>query len=231
MSLISESYEIVKAQIAGAAEACGRDAAEVELVAVSKTWPADTLLEVVDCGQTLFGENKVQELLAKAPALPAKLRWHFIGHLQKNKVRKVLPLAEAIHSVDSLDLASRIDRISAELGLFPTIYLQANTATEAGKSGFSPDKLITEIDELLSLDRVEIAGLMSIPPAREDPNATRADFRALRQLRDKLQDQTGVPLPGLSMGMSHDFELAIAEGATIVRVGSSIFGKRLVPMG
>lgn len=231
MYSIPESYELVKSQIAQSAAKCGRGAGEIELVAVSKTWPVEIISELVSCGHTVFGENKVQELEVKAPALPAGLRWHFIGHLQKNKVRKVLPLADTIHSVDSLELARRIDHIAADLGLFPKVYLQANTAGESAKSGFSPQQIAADIDDLLDLERLEILGLMGIPPVRENPDDTRGDFRALRELRDKLQTQTGVPLPGLSMGMSHDFELAIAEGSTAVRVGSSIFGKRRVPMG
>ena len=230
MESIVIAYEEVKGRIASAAAAAGRDPSDIELVAVSKTWPPETVSELVAAGHELFGENKVQELIAKVPALPGALRWHFIGHLQRNKVRKVLPLVEAIHSVDSVELGRRIDSISSELGLFPRIYLQVNTAAEASKSGFSPERLTEDIESLLELDRVEIVGLMSIPPQREDDEQRRRDFRQLRELRDRLQDQTGIPFPGLSMGMSNDFELAVAEGATIVRVGSSIFGRRKVPM-
>ncbi|MFP6872459.1 MAG: YggS family pyridoxal phosphate-dependent enzyme [Verrucomicrobiales bacterium] len=226
MSPIPESYESVKERITGAAESSGRDPSGIELIAVSKTWPADTIAELAECGHDLFGENRVQELEAKVPALPARLRWHFIGHLQKNKIRKVLPVVETIHSVDSSDLAGRINRIAADLGLFPKIYLQVNTAGEAGKFGFSADEIRKEFDALLELERIEIIGLMAIPPLTSDPEATRREFTALRELRDELTAHSGLPLTGLSMGMSHDYEIAIEEGSTAVRVGSSIFGTR-----
>ncbi len=214
------------ARIAEAAARAGREPAEIELVAVSKTKPPAMIAELAEAGQSVFGENRVQELETKAAILPATLRWHFIGRLQRNKVRKVLPLAEAIHSVDSTELAQRIDAIATELGLFPRVYLQANIAGEASKSGFSPSALAEALPGLLSLPRLEVLGLMAIPPPRPTAEAARSDFRALRQLRDDLQQKTGAGLPGLSMGMSHDFEAAIAEGATVVRVGSALFGAR-----
>ncbi len=229
MSSIPESYADVKARIAGAAQLAGRPADDVELVAVSKTWPAETVAELAGCGHDLFGENRVQEIEAKAPSLPSKLRWHFIGHLQKNKVRKVLPLVEAIHSIDSAELAQRTDGIARELGLYPKVYLQVNTAAESSKFGFTPDGLRAGLESLLALERLEIVGLMAIPPVARRPEDARPDFVALRELRDELADRSGTPLPGLSMGMSHDFEVAIAEGATVVRVGSSIFGRRPKP--
>ena len=226
MSTISGLYESVKERIACAAQKAGRDPGDIELIAVSKTWPAETVSELIECGHDLFGENRVQELVAKVPALPARLRWHFIGHLQQNKVRKVLPLAETIHSVDSSEIARRIDLIAADLGLFPKVYLQVNTAGEAGKFGFPVDTIRAEFDSLLELERIEIIGLMLIPPLASDPSLTRREFSALRKLRDELAAQSGLPLTGLSMGMSNDYEMAIEEGATAVRVGSSIFGDR-----
>ena len=228
MTSISESYELIKSQIECAAGNSGRDAEAIDLIAVSKTWPAETVSELVECGHKLFGENKVQELEVKAPSLPSSLRWHFIGHLQKNKVRKVLPLVEAIHSVDSLEIAERINTIASDLGLFPTIYVQVNHARESTKFGFSPEELTRSFDSLLQLDRIEIEGLMIIPPFDPDPEKVRPEFAAARNLRDKLEQINGIKLPGLSMGMSHDFHVAIEEGSTSVRVGSSIFGKRKV---
>ncbi len=226
MSNIAQLYESVKDRVAAAAQKSGRDAQDIELIAVSKTWPAQTVAELIECGHDLFGENRVQEVVTKVPALPARLRWHFIGHLQQNKVRKVLPLVETIHSVDSSEIARRIDFIAADLGLFPKVYLQVNTAGEAGKFGFPVDTIRAEFDSLLQLERIEIIGLMLIPPLTTEPSLTRREFVALRELRDELADHSGLPLQGLSMGMSNDYEMAIEEGATAVRVGSSIFGDR-----
>ena len=228
MISISESYELVKSQIQCAAETSGRNPEEIELIAVSKTWPISTVSELVECGHKIFGENKVQELEVKCPSLSSSLRWHFIGHLQKNKARKVLPLAETIHSVDSLDIAERINTIAHELGLFPKIYIQVNHLGESTKFGFSPEELFQSFDSLLQLDRIEIEGLMIIPSFDADPEKVRPEFAALRDLRDKLEQITGIKLPGLSMGMSNDFLIAIEEGSTSVRIGSSIFGKRKV---
>ena len=226
MSNIAQLYESVKDRVDAAAQKSGRDAQDIELIAVSKTWPAQTIAELIECGHDLFGENRVQEVVTKVPALPARLRWHFIGHLQQNKVRKVLPLVETIHSVDSSEIARRIDFIAADLGLFPKVYLQGNTAGEAGKFGFPVDTIRAEFDSLLQLERIEIIGLMLIPPLTTEPSLTRREFVALRELRDELADHSGLPLQGLSMGMSNDYEMAIEEGATAGRVGSSIFGNR-----
>jgi pyridoxal phosphate enzyme (YggS family) len=204
----------------------GRDPSSVELVAVSKTFPAESIREAACSGQRVFGESKLQEAESKIEALPGSLHWHFIGRVQRNKVRKILPRFEAIHAIDSTRLAIYTDEIAKELGLFPKIFLQVNIGGEDTKGGFGPDVLREEIDGLLALGRIEVLGLMCIPPPGPDAEASRPWFRALRELRDGLQERTGVPLPYLSMGMSDDFEVAIAEGATHIRVGSSIFGKR-----
>ena len=224
MKPISENLELVKQKMRDAADRSGRRYSDIELLAVSKTKPPDAIQEAVAAGHSLFGENKVQELVAKAPILPGHLRWHFIGHLQSNKIRKVIPLAEAIHSVDSVDLATQINRISDDLALHPKVYLQINIAADGAKFGFSPEECERALDALLALPRLEIVGLMTIPAFDPDPEKTRRHFIALREFRDRLAST--VPLPGLSMGMSHDFEVAIEEGATIVRVGSQIFGAR-----
>jgi pyridoxal phosphate enzyme (YggS family) len=226
MSDIAENLNHVKKQVAQATEKAGRSPGDVDLLVVSKTWPAEIIQEAVDAGHTLFGENRVQEALAKIPLLPSGLHRHLIGHLQKNKIRKVLPLFDTIHSIDSLELAQQTDRIAGELGRFPHVYLEVNVADEASKYGFSPSGLREQINELLNLERLQVDGLMAIPPFDPDPENTRPSFIALREFRDQLQEQTGVPLPKLSMGMSHDFPVAIEEGATIVRVGSAIFGPR-----
>lgn len=218
--------EEIHSRIRAAARKAGRDPGTVGLVAVSKTHPAESVREAFEAGQAVFGENKVQELIAKAPLLPAAVRWHLIGHLQSNKIRKVLPAVELIHGVDSRDLAADIDRIAAELGLFPRVLLEVNVSGEGTKYGFKPEVLAAQIDELLALPRVQVEGLMTIAPYVENPEEARPYFVRLRELRDELSARTGTPLPVLSMGMSGDFEVAIAEGATLVRVGTAIFGER-----
>lgn len=227
MSDLAERLQAIRERLRNASERSGREPSSVELLAVSKTFPIEDIREAMEAGQLLFGENKVQEVLAKVPALPSKLRWHLIGHLQSNKVRKVLPLVDAVHSVDSLDLARDIQRIGGELGLFLKVYLEVNLAAESTKHGFKPDDLREgALDALYEMDRLHIQGLMCIPPFDPMPEMTRPYFATLRQLRDELEKRGGAPLPKLSMGMSHDFEVAIEEGATIVRVGSALFGER-----
>ncbi len=226
MSQIAENLSAVSERLAEAVATSGRQAGEVELLAVSKTFPAEVLTEAVAAGQLLLGENKVQELLAKKPELPGKVRWHLIGHLQSNKVRKILPAVDAIHSIGSLDLAQDVQRIAAELGLYPKIYLEVNVAAESSKQGFLPADLRRQLDELLGFDRLEVLGLMCIPPFAPNAEESRKYFVFLREFRDELAKAAGIPLSGLSMGMSHDFEVAVQEGSTIVRVGSAIFGKR-----
>ena len=209
-----------------AAAVAGRDPAAVELVAVSKTQPPEALREVAEAGQSLFGESRVQEARAKIPLLPGRLRWHFLGHLQKNKIRAALPLFDCFHSIDSLELAQEMHRIAAEDGQRPAVLLEVNVSGEASKFGFSPEKLEAQLDDLLALDRLEIRGLMTMAPFAPEPEQSRPYFRRLRELRDRLQEAAGVALPQLSMGMSGDYQVAIAEGATLVRVGSAIFGNR-----
>lgn len=226
MSEIAENLEETRSRIAGACVRAGRDPCSVELIAVSKTFPADAVREAAGAGQRVFGESRLQEAQPKIEALPGSLQWHFIGRIQRNKLRKILPLFDVVHAVDSLRLALHADEISRELGLFPKVFLQVNVAGEASKGGFEPDALLAEIDSLLSLERLEIIGLMCIPPAGPNAESARPWFAALRDLRDRLAATSGVPLPFLSMGMSGDFEIAIEEGATHVRVGSAIFGKR-----
>lgn len=223
---IAENLEAVRVRIADAASRAGRDAGEVELVAVSKTWPASMVAEAFEAGQRAFGENKVQELIEKAPALPEEIRWHLIGHLQKNKVRKVLPVCASVHSIDSIDLARRVDRIAGEEGLTVEGLLQVNVAGDDAKFGFTRDEVRGVIDEVAGLEQLAVRGLMTVPAYDPDPEKVRPHFARLRELRDELASASGWQLPELSMGMSHDFEVAIEEGATLVRVGSSIFGQR-----
>ena len=213
-------------EIATTTTRCGRDSSSIELIAVSKTYPPENILEVIESGHLIFGESRLQEARVKIPLLPAKARWHFIGHLQKNKIRQALPLFELFHGIDSLELARDINRIAAETGARPRLLLEVNVSGEASKFGFTPETLQTNFEELLGLDRLQIEGLMTIPPFAEEAEASRRYFTALRTFRDQLQKSFKVSLEQLSMGMSHDYQVAIEEGATIVRVGTAIFGAR-----
>src|SRR5947199_6147465 len=223
---IAENVACVREQIAQAAAKARRAVDEIELAAITKTHPAEKVREAVEAGQTLFGESRVQEARAKIPELPSNLRWHFVGHLQKNKIRHALPLFELIHSVDSLALAEDINRIAEEEGLHPRVLLEVNVAGEGSKFGFSPEKLRDQMEGLLALPRLSILGLMTIPPLAEEAEASRKYFVQLRELRDRLQTEFRVDLAQLSMGMTQDYWIAVEEGATLVRVGTAIFGER-----
>jgi pyridoxal phosphate enzyme (YggS family) len=226
MTSIAENLERVREQIAEAAAKVGRAAGEIELVAIAKTHRAEKVREAIDAGQTLFGESRVQEARAKIPELPSNLRWHFVGHLQKNKIRHALPLFEMIHSVDSLGLAQEINRIAEEQGMHPRVLLEVNVAGEGSKFGFKSEILRAEMESLLALPRLSILGLMTIPPVAEEAEASRKYFVQLCKLRDRVQTEFHVDLAQLSMGMTEDFVVAVEEGATLVRVGTAIFGKR-----
>jgi hypothetical protein len=226
---IEANINRVKDEIAQAAQVSGRTVTDIELVAVTKTHPAEMVREAVDAGQLVFGESKVQEARVKIPLLPSNLRWHFIGHLQKNKIRHALPLFEMIHSVDSLDLAQTIDRIAHEDGLHPRILLEVNVAGEGSKFGFKATTLRAELESLFLLPRLSIEGLMCIPPLAEEAETSRKYFVEVRELRDALEEEFQVKLPHLSMGMTNDYSVAVEEGATLVRVGTAIFGERHKP--
>jgi pyridoxal phosphate enzyme (YggS family) len=226
MVLIAENLRRVSDQIGRAAANAGRAVDEIELVAITKTHPVETIREAVECGHTLFGESRVQEARAKIPELPSNLRWHFVGHLQKNKIRQALPLFELFHGVDSLALAQEMDRIAAEEGMHSRILLEINVAGEGSKFGFKAETLRAEMESLLALRRLSIEGLMCIPPLAEKREESRKYFRQLRGLRDSLEKEFEVRLPHLSMGMTNDFPVAVEEGATLVRVGTAIFGER-----
>src|SRR5881398_2634669 len=229
MSSIAENLEYVREQIAQAAMKSGRSPDEVELVAITKTHPAEKVREAIEAGQVLFGESRVQEARAKIPLLPSSLRWHFVGHLQKNKIRHALPLFELIHSVDSFAVAEEINRIADEDGMHPRVLLEVNVAGEGSKFGFKPETVRVEMESLLALPRLSIEGLMLIPPLAENAEASREFFAQLRELRDALEKEFDLKLPRLSMGMTNDFTVAIEEGATLVRVGTAIFGERQRP--
>ena len=223
---VAENLERVRGQITQAAAKAGRSANDVELVAITKTHPAEKVREAVDAGHTLFGESRVQEARAKIPELPSNLRWHFVGHLQKNKIRHALPLFELFHGVDSLALAQEMNRIAAEEGMHPRILLEINVAEEGSKFGFKTESLRAEMESLLTLPRLSIEGLMCIPPLADEAEASRKYFVQLRELRDSLEKEFDLTLPHLSMGMTNDFPVAVEEGATLVRVGTAIFGER-----
>jgi len=229
MSSVAENLTRVREQIARAAHKAGRSVDDIELVAVSKTHAAEQVREAVAAGQQLFGESRVQEARAKIPELPSGLRWHFIGHLQKNKIRHALPLFELFHGIDSLDLARHMDRIADEEGSRPRILLEVNVAGEGSKFGFKPEQLEHEMNLLLELSRLTIDGLMTIPPLSPDAESSRKYFVELRELRDRLERKCNLKLPQLSMGMTNDFPIAVEEGATLVRVGTAIFGERIRP--
>jgi pyridoxal phosphate enzyme (YggS family) len=223
---IAENLGRVREQVAQAAAKSGRAVDEIDLVAITKTHPAEKVREAVEAGHTLFGESRVQEARAKIPLLPSSLRWHFVGHLQKNKIRHALPLFELFHSIDSLALAQEMNRIANEEGMHPRVLLEVNVAGEGSKFGFDPTVLRSELEQLLALPRLTIEGLMTIPPLAPEAEASRKFFVQLRELRDGLENEFQIKLPHLSMGMTNDFTVAAEEGATLVRVGTAIFGER-----
>ena len=226
---IAANLNAVRARIDAAARRAGRDPGEITLIAVSKTFGADHVRAARAAGQQDFGENKVQEALQKISATSdIPVRWHLIGHLQSNKARKAAAPFAAIHSIDSVDLLQRIDTAAAEAGAAPDILVQVDLAGEQSKFGAPADEARRIADAALACEAVRLSGLMLLPPWSEDQEAARPWFVRLRELRDEWI-AAGVPrdaLRHLSMGMSHDFEAAIEEGATMVRVGTAIFGKR-----
>lgn len=233
-SLIEDALRDVRRRIAAAAERAHRSPADVRLIAVSKTYPAATVLDAARAGQVDFGENRVQEALEKIdatmPAAPA-LEWHLIGHLQTNKAKKAAVSFAWIHSVDSVELLQKLDAAAAVGNARPKILLQLDLAHEATKSGADMSEVPALIAAARSARALQLAGLMLVPPIVENPEDARPWFRQLREVRDALV-AAGTPaasLRELSMGMSHDFEVAIEEGATMVRVGSAIFGARTYP--
>ncbi len=218
-----------------AARRAARDPAEVRLVAVTKAVPAERILEAIDAGLRVFGENYVQEaarkiaaVRANAPARAGEVAWHFIGKLQRNKARHAVGAFEVIHSVDSLGLAREIDRRAQAGGLTQRILLEVNLGRETTKAGFTPEGALAEAGAIESLASLRLLGLMTVPPAAEDPEESRPHFRTLRELRDEIRRRglAGEGFRDLSMGMTHDFEVAIEEGATWIRVGTAIFGER-----
>jgi PLP dependent protein len=223
---IAENLEMVRTAISQAEQVSGRVPGGVELIAVSKTHPPEVIQKAVNAGQLVFGENRVQEAKTKIPELPSKVRWHLIGHLQSNKVRVALGLFEMIHGVDSVELLGEIQSSARQLGTFPKVLLQVNVSGESSKFGFSPERLLRQMEAVLRVDRVEILGLMTIPPLAPRAEDSRKYFVRLREFRDRIEKEHRILLPHLSMGMSGDFRVAVEEGATLVRLGTAIFGER-----
>lgn len=228
MSTIAARWRAVRAEVDAACLAAGRRPADVTIVAVSKLHPAAAVDEVATAGATDVGENYAQELVAKRAAVAAasaSLRWHFIGRLQRNKARLVAGQVALVHAVDSVDLAVELGKRARAAGTVQPILCAVNVGGEAQKTGVAPDEAAAVVDALRAVDGVRLDGLMTMPPPADDPETVRPAFRALRALRDALAT-TASPLPHLSMGMSSDFAVAIAEGATLVRIGTAIFGER-----
>ena len=226
---IQDALASVTSRIRAAETAAARPSGSVRLLAVSKTFPAEAVREAYACGQRAFGENYVQELLSKTPQLPAEVQWHMIGPVQKNKVKYLPGQVQCIHTLDSLALAQEIDRRWSGRDLPPcTVLVQINISGEKSKSGIAPEELMALLVQASQLPHLNICGLMTIPPFGDSPEESRPYFRALRELRDVINRAAipGVRLHELSMGMSDDFEVAIEEGATMIRVGSALFGAR-----
>lgn len=225
---IAERLELVRRRIAEAARRVGREPGAVELVAVTKTVPVTLIREAVDAGITQLGENRVQEAREKIALLSSlPVRWHMIGHLQTNKSRLAVELFDLIHSLDSVKLAESLDRHGASLGKRVRVLVEINLEGESGKSGILETELLALLQACHAFSHLDVEGLMVIPPFRENPQDVRPFFRRLRVLRDRAVDaHPSYPLQHLSMGMSHDFEGAIEEGATMVRIGTAIFGER-----
>ncbi|MFO1501366.1 MAG: YggS family pyridoxal phosphate-dependent enzyme [Verrucomicrobiota bacterium] len=223
---LAGNLQTVQERISRACARARRDAGSVQLVAVAKGQSPQQVRALAELGLTLFGENRVQEAKAKIGQCPSKLRWHMIGHLQSNKCRDAVYFFEAIQSVDSASLAAELQKWAEKSAKTIPIFLEVNIAGEATKHGFRPDDLLNQLREVNRLSRLEIQGLMTIAPWTPEPEKVRPIFRQLRELKERCEQQLGAPLPHLSMGMSGDFEVAIEEGATIIRVGTALFGPR-----
>jgi pyridoxal phosphate enzyme (YggS family) len=225
---LAANFANVREAIAQACTRAGRDPDSVSVVAITKGQPPEMVQAAADLGHTLFGENRVQEARIKIARCPGHLQWHMVGHLQTNKCRDAVGLFGMIESVDSLHLAEELDACAAKRGKTVPVLLEVNIAGESSKFGYAPDRLLEEFKSLNALTRLEIHGLMTVAPYARDPEKVRPVFRQLRDLKLRCEDQLGVPLPHLSMGMSGDYIIAVEEGATLVRLGTVLFGARAV---
>jgi pyridoxal phosphate enzyme (YggS family) len=221
---IEERFAAVRDRVSDAARRSGREVSDVTIVAVTKTWPADVAAAALRAGVTDLGENRAQELAQKRAIVDQPARWHFVGHLQTNKVRRVAGVA-LIHSVDRFGLGEAIARRAVEMDIVQEVLLEVNVSGEASKHGVTPERTVALAEELLALEGLRVRGLMTIPPLPEKPESSRPYFARLVALRDELQ-RVAPEAKDLSMGMTRDFEVAVEEGATIVRIGEAIFGPR-----
>jgi pyridoxal phosphate enzyme (YggS family) len=224
---LEANLKAVQQRIEAACERAGREPGSVTLVAVTKGQPPEAVCAAAALGLGLFGENKVQEAKAKISLCPGRLRWHMVGHLQTNKCRDAVGLFEMVQSVDSLHLAEELNQRAEQAAKTLPVLLEVNAVGEASKFGCRPDQLLADLGRINALPRLEICGLMTVPPWALDPEKARPVFRQMRELKQRCEQLLGAPLPHLSMGMSGDFEVAIEEGATMVRVGTALFGARI----
>lgn len=226
--MIQENLKDVERRIAAACDRAGRNRSEVTLICVTKTHPVEMLREAYDLGYREFGENRVQEMREKAPLLPKDIHWHLIGQLQKNKVKYLMGMACMIHSVDSIELAEEISRRAVGAGIRMPVLIEVNVAGEASKSGVRPEEAEALIRAAAPLPGIQIRGLMTVAPRTDNPETNRPYFRALRELSVDIASRNidNIQMNVLSMGMTGDFEVAVEEGATLIRVGTGIFGER-----
>jgi len=223
---LAANIENVRQRIAAACARVNRDPSSVTLLAVTKTLPPEVVAEAAALGLTIFGENKVQEAKGKIPQCSGRLAWHMIGHLQTNKARDAVALFSMIQSVDSLHLAEELNRRAEQASKTVPILLEVNIVGEASKFGYEPEQLLMDFKQLNALPRLEVHGLMTVPPWTPLPERVRPVFKRLCELKLQCEQVLGAPLPHLSMGMTGDFEIAIEEGATLVRIGTALFGER-----
>jgi len=223
---IAANLNNVRQRVAAACARTGRDPSSVTLVTVSKGHPADVVRAAADFGVSLFGENRVQEAKIKISQCPSRLQWHLIGHLQSNKCRDAVHFFAMIHSVDSLSLAREINKWAEKSAKTMPVLLEVNVAGESSKFGYSPENVLLELKEINALPKIEVRGLMTVAPWTQEAEKVRPVFRRLGQLKRQCEEILGAPLPHLSMGMSGDFEVAVEEGATMIRLGSAVLGPR-----
>ena len=226
MPNIADNLAAVQERIAAACDRAGRAPEDVQLVAVGKKFPSPIIHEAADCGLTLFGENRVQEAKAKIPDCPGHLSWHFIGNLQTNKCRDAVALFDFLHAVDSLQLAAELNKRCEQAAKVMPVLLEVNVSGEGSKHGFTPESAAAAMEAFFEFPQLELHGLMTMAPFTRQPENARPYFQKLRELKGACEARLGAPLPELSMGMSGDYEIAIEEGATIIRLGTTLFGPR-----